>query len=326
MMSFFRQFLAAMLSLTLVLPLAREAQASVHAATVTYDYDAFGNLIHSTGATPNNYLFAGEQYDPDLGFYYNRARYLNTSAGRFWSMDEYEGSDSDPISLHKYLYASANPVGKVDPSGADSLADLSAAQGIIEELSSTLNTITNTLQTINRVRGTVDLVANVWQVVNAVATGGLGSVLTALPEFNPRSFKIDVDQALSSLAQNSAKALSLAALQPIMLEKVLEYFNAKNPAFIIYMPLPTPSLPPIATPLKVKGIPVKLFFGGASGQSGRVLGLGMLKNQNARDPNLQIFRMDYHEFHFGPGSNQTSSDLVQPWTDGPFHYHIPTPN
>src|SRR6185312_13097834 len=44
--------------------------------TDTYDYDAFGNLIASTGSTPNNYLFAGEQWDPNLGLYYNRARYL----------------------------------------------------------------------------------------------------------------------------------------------------------------------------------------------------------------------------------------------------------
>ena len=44
--------------------------------TDTYDYDAFGNLINPTGTTPNNYLFAGEQFDPDLGLYYNRARYL----------------------------------------------------------------------------------------------------------------------------------------------------------------------------------------------------------------------------------------------------------
>jgi len=55
--------------------------------TDTYDYDAFGNLLHSIGTTPNNYLFAGEQFDPDLGLYYNRARYLNVSTGRFWSMD-----------------------------------------------------------------------------------------------------------------------------------------------------------------------------------------------------------------------------------------------
>jgi RHS repeat-associated protein len=74
-------------------------------------------LLHSTGNTPNNYLFAGEQFDPDLGLYYNRARYLNTSTGRFWSMDAYEGVANDPASLHKYLYASADPVDFTDPSG-----------------------------------------------------------------------------------------------------------------------------------------------------------------------------------------------------------------
>ncbi len=50
----------------------------VSASLVTYDYDAFGNLLHITGTTPNVYRFAGEQWDPDLNFYYNRARYLNT--------------------------------------------------------------------------------------------------------------------------------------------------------------------------------------------------------------------------------------------------------
>jgi len=47
--------------------------------TDSYDYDAFGNLVNQTGSTPNNYLFAGEQYDPALGLYYNRARYLSTT-------------------------------------------------------------------------------------------------------------------------------------------------------------------------------------------------------------------------------------------------------
>ena len=84
---------------------------------VTYDYDAFGKLIHQTGTTYNNYLFAGEQFDPDLNLYYNRARYLNVSTGRFWSMDTFEGTSSDPTSLHKYLYTGANPVNRNDPSG-----------------------------------------------------------------------------------------------------------------------------------------------------------------------------------------------------------------
>lgn len=38
-----------------------------------------GTIINRTGTTDNNYLYAGEQLDADLGFYYNRARYLNVS-------------------------------------------------------------------------------------------------------------------------------------------------------------------------------------------------------------------------------------------------------
>ncbi|GEM_PF-2342794 len=87
--------------------------------TDTYDYDAFGNLIHSTGSTLNNYLFAGEQFDPDLNLYYNRARYLNTSTGRFLNMDPYEGDAESPLSLHKYLYAGNDPINRIDPSGND---------------------------------------------------------------------------------------------------------------------------------------------------------------------------------------------------------------
>jgi hypothetical protein len=49
-------------------------------------------------------------------------------------MDTYEGTDTDPLSLHKYLYASASPVDRVDPSGNDDIAEVSAAEGIGEEL------------------------------------------------------------------------------------------------------------------------------------------------------------------------------------------------
>jgi RHS repeat-associated protein len=97
------------------------------AVTDTYDYDAFGTLLHSTGTTYNNFLFAGEQFDPDLGLYYNRARYMNASTGRFWSMDTYEGDQNSPASLHKYLYANADPVNAIDPSGKFSLSEVTEA-------------------------------------------------------------------------------------------------------------------------------------------------------------------------------------------------------
>jgi RHS repeat-associated protein len=85
--------------------------------TEHYGYDAYGTIIVSNAAPSTVYLFAGEQWDPDLGLYYNRARYLNVGLGRFWNYDSFEGSPTDPLSLHKYLYCHANPVSGIDPSG-----------------------------------------------------------------------------------------------------------------------------------------------------------------------------------------------------------------
>ncbi|MEI7729243.1 MAG: RHS repeat-associated core domain-containing protein [Verrucomicrobiota bacterium] len=83
----------------------------------TYAFDAFGTLLASSGSTANNYLYTGEQYDPNLGFYYLRARYLNPGMGRFWTRDIYWGSFEEPLSLHKYNYTRGNPVNMIDPSG-----------------------------------------------------------------------------------------------------------------------------------------------------------------------------------------------------------------
>jgi len=76
----------------------------------------------------------GEQWGQDLGLYYNRARYLNTDSGRFWNQDSYEGASSDPSSLHKYLYANANPIMRFDPTGRSSLMDMAITVGIVGTL------------------------------------------------------------------------------------------------------------------------------------------------------------------------------------------------
>jgi RHS repeat-associated protein len=86
-------------------------------ARVTYDYDAFGNELNRTGSTPNVFVLRGEEYDSDLGLYYLRARYLNSATGRFLSTDPEAGAPTDPSTLHRYLYASADPVNRIDPSG-----------------------------------------------------------------------------------------------------------------------------------------------------------------------------------------------------------------
>ena len=91
--------------------------------TDTYVYDAFGNLTSSTGETENSFLYRGEQFDSFTGLYYLRARYMNPSTGTFITMDECACSIFEPVSLHKYLYANANPVMYSDPSGYSTLAE-----------------------------------------------------------------------------------------------------------------------------------------------------------------------------------------------------------
>ena len=95
------------------------------AVTDTYTYDAFGNLLARTGTTPNERLYAGEQFDANVGFYYLRARYMNPASGRFLTSDSAEGSRFEPQSLHKYVYAQNDPTDRVDPSGQMSFLSIS---------------------------------------------------------------------------------------------------------------------------------------------------------------------------------------------------------
>jgi RHS repeat-associated protein len=109
----------------------RKLTNASEAITDSYVYDAFGVLINRLGTTANNYLYAGEQYDPNVGFYYLRARYYNPSVGRFMTMDTVAGSIFEPKTLHKYLYAGNDPVNNIDPSGQFTIAEQMAVVTIM---------------------------------------------------------------------------------------------------------------------------------------------------------------------------------------------------
>ena len=101
--------------------------------TDEYVFDAFGNKISHTGDSENEYGFQGEQQD-ETGLYYLRARYMDPETGAFTSMDTFGGSLSDPMSMHKYLFANSNPVMFCDPSGHTSLMEEMTVLDIIEIL------------------------------------------------------------------------------------------------------------------------------------------------------------------------------------------------
>ena len=83
----------------------------------TYQFDAFGMPIASAGTIANTYLYSGEHFDSNLNLYHLRARYYNQGTGRFLVMDPKWGNVFNPRTLHKYVYASNDPVNRRDPSG-----------------------------------------------------------------------------------------------------------------------------------------------------------------------------------------------------------------
>ncbi|MCM1524507.1 MAG: polymorphic toxin-type HINT domain-containing protein [Ruminococcus sp.] len=157
--------------------------------TDRYVYDAFGNLISSYGNTQNDFLFAGEQFDPVTGLYYLRARYMNPSVGTFISMDSYDGSIDDPVSLHKYLYANANPVSNSDPSGYMTMADMEASTGIQAALNKIITpnvkALMNLFDGLSAIWDIADTARNAWNdglrgadLAISIACGVMTSILT----------------------------------------------------------------------------------------------------------------------------------------------------
>ncbi len=84
-----------------------------------FNYDSYGRITVSSGAGASNerFRYTGEEWDKELNLYYLRARYYSPEFGRFWTMDSYEGNQSDPLSLHKYLYCHGNPVNSPSKNG-----------------------------------------------------------------------------------------------------------------------------------------------------------------------------------------------------------------
>ena len=98
-----------------------DVTALVNAATgevaATYYYDAFGNILESTGDVNNNITYAGYQYDEETGLYYLNARMYDPKIARFLQEDTYRGDPMDPLSLNLYAYGHNNPITYYDPTG-----------------------------------------------------------------------------------------------------------------------------------------------------------------------------------------------------------------
>ena len=95
------------------------------------DYKPFGLTYSSTGS--ETFKYVGKMSDSVTGLYYFGARWYDPSVGRFVTEDSYPGSQSDPMSLNRYVYARDNP---------ESVADLTGHWGF--SLSSLVSALSNT--------------------------------------------------------------------------------------------------------------------------------------------------------------------------------------
>jgi RHS repeat-associated protein len=78
-------------------------------------YDAFGNIVAQLNPLlVNPILFASREFDAETSLYYNRARYLDPSTGRWTTQDPLGFAAGD---ANLYRYVGNNPVNMVDPSG-----------------------------------------------------------------------------------------------------------------------------------------------------------------------------------------------------------------
>ncbi|RMH21107.1 MAG: RHS repeat-associated core domain-containing protein [Acidobacteria bacterium] len=281
--------------------------------TDRYQYTAFGETLSHLGDDPNPYQFAGEPFEPNVGFYYNRARWLDVASGRFVSVDPAKANPSQPLSLNKYAYAVLNPVGKRDPTGLFSIPEFKISLSISNFIATSLRFINigfRILNQIDRIRDVIDTALVARNLLRAIAAstpqaaaaavlaeiarlagpealnGFIGGFSEALKEIGPRweEFSQRILAAAPRIAAESAPVIRR------MLFKIAKFRRKGLLRRILFFPTP-PGRRSDHTFIVNRKWAINVGTGG-----GRLFGVGFkFIKKSGQDIEPQIFRIDYSE-------------------------------
>ena len=93
-------------------------------SVATYEYDAWGNIVSSSGrlAEINPLRYRGYYYDSETGFYYLQSRYYDPANRRFINADVYASTGQGFVGTNMFAYCVNNPVFLTDEDGNFAIA------------------------------------------------------------------------------------------------------------------------------------------------------------------------------------------------------------
>lgn len=280
-----------------------------------YSFSVFGRLLENQAHGLNRYLFAGERFENSNAWYYNRARWLDPSVGRFGSMDPLGGIMEDPLSHHKYLYVGAKPADRIDPTGlTENLTSLTATMSAF--IGNAL-TFLNTAFRIHRAAETFRdawewgrLAMRAWQYMTTFSTplGALEALMrdaaavSDLAQDGVPALDSGIQEAQQFLGSQwkdlrkriTAQQATIARMSAqVILKHTSGIIKARSRGVgnvILYMP----SAPGGARKDLFIGLKGKLEMAVQITGGGRLFGLGY-RTGKADGNSLQFFRIDYAE-------------------------------
>ena len=187
----------------------------------SYTYDAWGNILSSSGtmANINPLRYRGYYYDGETGFYYLQSRYYDPATRRFLNADSFASTGQGFVGTNMFAYCGNNPTSRIDPTG-QSFADIwEFIEDAISEIGSAFKELTPVFTSCGGFAA-ADGPLPIGDIVGAsIAVGaafgivGYGVYRAAKPKSRATESSAD-DEAIAAIAASAIRPLSSLVFFP----------------------------------------------------------------------------------------------------------------